>query len=110
MRTAWSQPVNCIKIRHHVALLGELTGIRYTVADLSEGVSVFSSYNVRFIRRPSVVSNAIQTIDNETAYLIIYCFNCIRRDGNSTYKNGPWLVGKEKFCLDTGCPKKSTPV
>ena len=30
----------------------------------------------------------IQTIDNETAYLIIYCLNCIRRDGNSTYKMG----------------------
>ena len=40
----------------------------------------------RFIRRISVASNAIQTIDNETAYLIIYCLNCIRRDGNSTYK------------------------
>ena len=41
----------------------------------------------------SVVSNAIQTIDKETAYLIIYCLNCIRRDRNSTYKTGL------KFCL-----------
>ncbi len=42
----------------------------------------------RFIRRIFIASNAIQTIDNETAYLIIYCLNCIRRDGDSTYKTG----------------------
>ncbi len=29
-----------------------------------------------------------KTIDNETAYLIIYCLNYIRREGNSTYKTG----------------------
>ena len=34
----------------------------------------------RFLRWISVASNAIETIDNETAYLIIYCSNCIRRD------------------------------
>ena len=33
-----------------------------------------------FIRRISVVSNAIQTIDNEMSQLINYCLNCIRRD------------------------------
>ena len=33
-----------------------------------------------FIRRISVASNAIQTIDNEVNHLIIYCLNCIRRD------------------------------
>ena len=32
-----------------------------------------SSSKARFIRRISVASNAIQTIDNEIAYLIIYC-------------------------------------
>jgi hypothetical protein len=32
--------------------------------------------------------NAIQTIDNETPYLIIYCLDCTRRDGNSRYKTG----------------------
>ena len=42
----------------------------------------------RFIRRIFVVSNAIQTKDNETAYLIIYCLNCIRHGGNSTYETG----------------------
>ena len=30
--------------------------------------------------------SSIQTIDNEVAYLIVYCFNCIRSDGNSTCK------------------------
>ena len=42
----------------------------------------------RSIRRTSVASNAIQTIDNETAYLIIYCVNYIRHDGNSTLALG----------------------
>ena len=32
-----------------------------------------------FIRRISVASNAIQTMDNEVNHLI-YCLNCIRRD------------------------------
>ncbi len=36
--------------------------------------------------RISVSSNAIQTIDNETTFLIIYCLNSIRRDRNSTKK------------------------
>ena len=45
-----------------------------------------------FMRRIFVASNAIQTIDNETAYLIIYCLKCIRRDGNSTYKTGLMAV------------------
>ena len=45
-------------------------------------------FHTRFIRRISIVSNAIKkTIDNVTA-TIIYCLNCIRRGGNSTY-NGP---------------------
>ena len=33
-----------------------------------------------FIRRISVASNAIQTIDNEMIHIITYCLNCIRRD------------------------------
>ena len=41
-----------------------------------------------FIRRISVASNAIQTIDNEMIHLIIHCLNCIRRDRNATYKTG----------------------
>ncbi len=53
-----------------------------------------------FIRRISVASNAIQTIDNETTYLIIYCLNCVRRDGNSTYTTDsqlPECTHLEKF-------------
>ena len=46
----------------------------------------FPEWKPAFIRRISVASNAIQAIDNETAYLITYCLNRIRRDGNSTYK------------------------
>ena len=38
----------------------------------------------RFCSRVSVECNS-NNIDNETAYLIIYCLNCIRCDGNSTY-------------------------
>ena len=45
-------------------------------------------YKAWFRRRISVASNAIQTIDNEVSHLIIYCLNCIRRDGNSTSKMG----------------------
>ena len=33
-----------------------------------------------FIRRISVASNAVQTIDNEVNHLIICCLNCIQRD------------------------------
>ncbi len=49
---------------------------------------VLALFEARFIRRISVASNAIQTIDNETAYLIVCCLNCIRCDGISTYKTG----------------------
>ena len=48
----------------------------------------YNSFKARFIPGISVASNAIQTIHNETACLIIYCLNCIRRDGNLTYKMG----------------------
>ena len=48
----------------------------------------FLEHKACFIRRISVASNAIQTKDNEVNHLIIYCLNCIRRDGNATYKTG----------------------
>ena len=41
-----------------------------------------------FIRRISVVSNAIQTIDNAMIHFIMYCLNYIQRDWNATYKTG----------------------
>ena len=42
----------------------------------------------RFIRRISVVSNAIQTKDNEENHLITYCPNCIRHGRNATNELG----------------------
>ena len=42
----------------------------------------------RFIRRISVVSNAIETIDNEIICFIIYCLHCIRHGRNATYERG----------------------
>ena len=42
----------------------------------------------RFKRRISAVSNAIETIDNEMIYLIIFCLNCIRHGRNATFETG----------------------
>jgi hypothetical protein len=61
----------------------------------------------RFIRRILVVSNAIQTIENEIINLIIsfiiYCLNCIRRDRNSTYKTGVSFKYRTKHCAIDMC-------
>ena len=38
--------------------------------------------------RISIVLNAIQTIDDDKANLIIYCLNWIRNDWNATYETG----------------------
>ena len=55
--------------------------------------SIYNSVDeARFIRRISVSLNAIQPIDNE----LFVCLNCIRRDGNSTYK-----TGLRFFCLSS---------
>ena len=45
-------------------------------------------YEARFIRQISIALNAIQAIDKKTAYLIIFCLNCIQCDRISTYKIG----------------------
>ena len=42
----------------------------------------------RFKRRILHAPNAIQTMYNEEAYLIIYCLNCIRCMQNSTFETG----------------------
>ena len=42
----------------------------------------------RFKRRILHAPNAIQTMHNEEAYLIIYCLNCIRCMQNSTFETG----------------------
>ena len=46
---------------------------------LTGGVNFFPA-QACFTRRISIVSNAIQTIDNKVSHFIIYCLNCIRRD------------------------------
>ena len=52
---------------------------------VSEGI--FAS-KARFKRRILHAPNAIQTMHNEEAYLIIYCLNCIRCMQNSTFETG----------------------
>ena len=46
------------------------------------------SSKARFKRRILHAPNAIQTMHNEEAYLIIYCLNCIRCMQNSTFETG----------------------
>ena len=53
---------------------------RSKLTSLTAETNKFQLTKARFIRRISVASNAIQTIDNEVNHLIIYCLNCIRRD------------------------------
>ena len=47
-----------------------------------------SASKARFKRRILHAPNAIQTMHNEEAYLIIYCLNCIRCMQNSTFETG----------------------
>ena len=46
------------------------------------------TFKARFKRRILHAPNAIQTMHNEEAYLIIYCLNCIRCMQNSTFETG----------------------
>ena len=64
-----------------------------------------------FKRRISVASNAIQIIDHEMTYLIIYCLNCIRCDENSTSKQA--LLSSKKLIMKLiheGCSSTSNRV
>ena len=56
----------------------------------------------RFIRRISAVSNAIETKDIEANHLIIYYFNCIRRDKNSTFETGQSRLDELEYGLNGG--------
>ena len=63
----------------------------------------------RFKRRISVVSNAIETIDNEMICFIIYCLNCIRHGRNATYERG---LNLSKSCFfgeedQSGCKSQN---
>ena len=53
------------------------------------------------------VPNAIQTIHNEKAYLIIYCLNSIRCMQNSTFETGLVYACCNNVCegLSLGYPK-----
>ena len=61
-------------------------GVRTKVGRLRKH-SVLKS-EARFKRRILHAPNAIQTMHNEEAYLIIYCLNCIRCMQNSTFETG----------------------
>ena len=58
------------------------------------------------MRRISVASNAIQTIDNKMIHLIINCLNCIRRDRNATNKTGLNLMYDFQFLIQHPFKKK----
>ena len=56
--------------------------------NISDKYIEISGYEARFKRRILHAPNAIQTMHNEEAYLIIYCLNCIRCTQNSTFETG----------------------
>ena len=60
----------------------------------------FYFFKVRFIRRISAVSNAIEKMDNEMICFIIFSLNCIRHGRNATYE--PGLTAIETFQLYVG--------
>ena len=55
----------------------------------------FNLAQARFKRRILHAPNAIQTMHNEEAYLIIYCLNCIRCMQNSTFETGHSRISME---------------
>ena len=65
----------------------------------------FKMFKARFRRRISVASNANQRIDNEGNHFVIFCLNCIRREGNSTSKPGLILCTKYKRILPSSSNK-----
>ena len=62
---------------------------------------------VRFIRRISAMSNAIQTKDNEANHLIIYCLNCIRHGRDAAYEPGLTVPMQTDFGLLLHAAKKN---
>ena len=55
-------------------------------------IALLNFTKARFKRRILHAPNAIQTMHNEEAYLIIYCLNCIRCMQNSTFETGLSLI------------------
>ena len=66
---------------------------------LSQRLNISSLVKARFKRRILHAPNAIQTMHNEEAYLIIYCLNCIRCMQNSTFETGLSHARVCCFCL-----------
>ena len=61
---------------------------------------MFYYSKARFKRRILHAPNAIQTMHNEEAYLIIYCLNCIWCMQNSTFETG--LTTLKKAAVPSG--------
>ena len=62
-------------------------------------MNIKNQIKARFKRRILHAPNAIQTLHNEEAYLIIYCLNCIRCMQNSTFETGLMLNRSWKVSL-----------
>ena len=56
----------------------------------------------RFTRRISAVSSAIQTKDNKSNHLIIYCLNCIRHGKNAMYEQGLIIPKQDAYLREIG--------
>ena len=66
---------------------------KFTDETLTAGIRAYMYFpyctiKARFKRRILHAPNAIQTMHNEEAYLIIYCLNCIRCMQNSRFETG----------------------
>ena len=70
-------------------IVGNLQKSNQSIASLVERIELIEMQSkARFKRRILHAPNAIQTMHNEEAYLIIYCLNCIRCMQNSTFETG----------------------
>ena len=82
---------NCKLKSDNANLIERLNGHANIPKDLS------NKLKARFKRRILHAPNAIQTMHNEEAYLIIYCLNCIRCMQNSTFETGLRLLKMKKL-------------
>ena len=83
----------CISIS--IFLESVLNNFETYKSEITDCVKKFLKYapdrkgnKARFKHRILHAPNAIQTMHNEEAYLIIYCLNCIRCMQNSTFETG----------------------
>ena len=78
-----------LSLENKITKLEEINDSLKSATKLStrENVNV-NQDKARFKRQILHAPNAIQTMHNEEAYLIIYCLNCIRCMQNSTFETG----------------------